>query len=271
MSGCGSVQQGQARAPGGAKLAHRCCLWQVPGWDLHCARLAQSLRLLSLEASRPLPEFSGWCQRGDLAALPRVLGGQVLPSVQAVVAVCRQARGCNSVLVVVLVCEASRQACKPGELARQRGCGPCARFLERRSDCWLRPGRGAFELPVDVFVYGSAHDGHSARPAKALVVGPGRRLPLAKDSRWVLDRAPLEQALVAAGEGPTEGLLCSSSGCLLEGLVTNLFVVAGAPRAACVSRHAPVPALQPVRMLMTATFHCRCRGWAHGGSHCCTL
>ena len=82
-------------------------------------------------------------------------------------------------------------------------------------------------MPVDVFAYGKPHSGHDLCPARATVVGPGRRLPLAKDSHWAIDRAPMEQAL-CADDGPAEGLLCSPSGCLLEGLVTNLFVVAGA-------------------------------------------
>ena len=89
-------------------------------------------------------------------------------------------------------------------------------------------------LPVDVYVFGKALGQHSVQAASGVVVGPGRQLPAAKDSRWVLDRAPLEQALsreqARLQDGPAEGLLCSSSGCLLEGLVTSLFVVAGAPR-----------------------------------------
>lgn len=91
-------------------------------------------------------------------------------------------------------------------------------------------------LPVDVYVFGKALGQHSVQPASGVVVGPGRQLPAAKDSRWVLDRVPLEQALSREQahfqDGPAEGLLCSSSGCLLEGLVTSLFVVAGAPRSA---------------------------------------
>ena len=91
-------------------------------------------------------------------------------------------------------------------------------------------------LPVDIYVFGKALGQHSAPPASGVVVGPGRQLPAAKDSRWVLDRAPLEQALsreqARIQDGPAEGLLCSSSGRLLEGLVTSLFVVAGAPRSA---------------------------------------
>ena len=97
-------------------------------------------------------------------------------------------------------------------------------------------------VPVDVYVFGKALSQHTVLPASGVVVGPGRQLPAAKDSRWVLDRAPLEQALsreqARFWDGPAEGLLCSLSGCLLEGLVTSLFVVAGAPRSAPFT-HAP--------------------------------
>ena len=94
-------------------------------------------------------------------------------------------------------------------------------------------------------MFGKALTQHGVQPASGVVVGPGRQLPAAKDSRWVLDRAPLEQALSRAQariqDGPTEGLLCSSSGRLLEGLVTSLFVVAGAPRLATRRLHIRVP------------------------------
>ena len=96
-------------------------------------------------------------------------------------------------------------------------------------------------LPVDVYVFGKALGQHSVPPASGVVVGPGRQLPAAKDSRWVLDRAPLEQAVsreqARIQDGPAEGLLCSSSGRLLEGLVTSLFVVAGALRSATRTTH----------------------------------
>ena len=83
----------------------------MPGWDLHCARLAESLQLLSYEASRPLPAFLDWCQEGRLLELPALLGDLALPSLQVAVKACRQAHGCESVLLVLLVCETARRAC----------------------------------------------------------------------------------------------------------------------------------------------------------------
>ena len=55
---------------------------------------------------------------------------------------------------------------------------------------------------------------------KAFVVGPQRSLASIKDTNWVVDRQPLMQDLP---EGSAEGLLQTSEGGLLEGLVTNLF------------------------------------------------
>ena len=94
-------------------------------------------------------------------------------------------------------------------------------------------------------MFGKALGQHSVLPASGVVVGPGRQLPAVKDSRWVLDRAPLEQALsreqARIQDGPAEGLLCSASGRLLEGLVTSLFVVAGAPHSASRRLHLWIP------------------------------
>lgn len=61
----------------------------------------------------------------------------------------------------------------------------------------------------------------------AAVLGPPRTTPRAKASTWVAQRAPLEAARPAdCGETV---LSCADSGALLEGLVSNLFVVSLAP------------------------------------------
>jgi hypothetical protein len=62
---------------------------------------------------------------------------------------------------------------------------------------------------------------------QARVVGPGRSLAAVKDTSWVLDRKPLAARLPA---GSADGLLQTVQGCLLEGLVTNLFVLRALPR-----------------------------------------
>ena len=84
---------------------------QVPGWDLHCERLVESLQLLSSAAGESsLPALAGWCEGGQSAELQRLLHSQMLPSLQAVTqALGRPSEG-DSVLLVALVCEAARQA-----------------------------------------------------------------------------------------------------------------------------------------------------------------
>ena len=59
-------------------------------------------------------------------------------------------------------------------------------------------------------------------PVAVAVLGPPRQLPEAKDSAWVTTRAPLERA---KPPGVSEALLATARGALVEGLVTNLFVV----------------------------------------------
>lgn len=57
---------------------------------------------------------------------------------------------------------------------------------------------------------------------QAYVVGPPRTLAAIKDTNWVLDRKPLSDQLP---QDAIEGLLQTADGCLLEGLVTNLYVL----------------------------------------------
>ena len=62
---------------------------------------------------------------------------------------------------------------------------------------------------------------------QAYVVGPPRPLAAIKDTNWVVDRKPLAAALPA---GAAEGLLQAADGSLLEGLVTNLFIICALQR-----------------------------------------
>ena len=64
----------------------------------------------------------------------------------------------------------------------------------------------------------------------ACIVGPPRARPVIKDIAWIRDRKDLEErgkrATEALGYGiPSDVLLCTEGGDLLEGLITNLFVV----------------------------------------------
>ena len=63
-------------------------------------------------------------------------------------------------------------------------------------------------------------------PAHVAVLGSGRDLPLAKYSLWASAREPLERAKPV---GATEIVLSNDGDRLLEGLVTNFFVVAKNP------------------------------------------
>lgn len=54
------------------------------------------------------------------------------------------------------------------------------------------------------------------------MVGPPRSQADVKDTTWVTARKPLARKVP---EDAAEGLLQDGAGCLLEGLVTNLFVV----------------------------------------------
>ena len=57
------------------------------------------------------------------------------------------------------------------------------------------------------------------------VGGPPRSDAVIKDTNWVVDRKPLAARLPP---DCAEAILHSESGCLLEGLVTNLFIVRAA-------------------------------------------
>ena len=59
-------------------------------------------------------------------------------------------------------------------------------------------------------------------PGAAVVVGPPRTAAQIKDCAWATTRRPLEARLPPPC---CEGLLCSPTGELTEGLVTNLFIV----------------------------------------------
>ena len=72
----------------------------------------------------------------------------------------------------------------------------------------------------------------------AAVQGPPRTLARAKASCWVAQRAPLEAARPA--DCAETVLSCPSTGALLEGLVSNLFVVARAPDGCAELRTAAV-------------------------------
>jgi hypothetical protein len=100
------------------------------------------------------------------------------------------------------------------------------------------------------------HAGNVGERLQAHVVGPGRSLAAVKDTNWVLDRKPLAARLPP---GSADGLLHTAQGCLLEGLVTNLFVLRALPSCpACMvtAPHGPVD-LWHAKCMCTACYtHC---------------
>ena len=102
------------------------------------------------------------------------------------------------------------------------GTAPCALTI------LLHPGPVAGELRcpetglVCEVAVGPCSSAPAAPAAAAVVEGwPGRRLPRAKWSAWALERAPLEK-LKAPGECE---VLMAPGGLVLEGCVTNFFVI----------------------------------------------
>lgn len=74
-------------------------------------------------------------------------------------------------------------------------------------------------------------------PKMAYILGPPRMNPNVKDVMWMRDREYLERL---APREATEVLLCSKRGDLLEGLVTNIFVIVDVGDGERVVQTAPV-------------------------------
>lgn len=101
--------------------------------------------------------------------------------------------------------------------------GPRTVPVGKVSGCWEARGHAPDSLACHIWL---THTVAGHRPARAhLPPRPHPSLNTPQDSGWVAERRPLE-ALRPPGAG--EVLLCSQHGRLLEGLVTNLFVVAPA-------------------------------------------
>ena len=102
----------------------------------------------------------------------------------------------------------------------------CARTLLTIGLTEAHPSDDTGAQPIDVHVFAApltpALAASWAEPIDAIVLGPPRHVPKAKQASWVAQRQYLEDAKPA---GVGEVLLCSEDGRLLEGLVTNLFVV----------------------------------------------
>lgn len=196
----------------------------VPYWQAHAERLAHSLVVLARDgedgASTPLPSFAQWHASREPSVplpLPTLVADAVLPTLRAAVAGLGDTQGAPVFAAVLL-----HEPTKSGTTTPS----PASPTLD------VLP-------PVDVLAYAWSPDGDAPPPAPAIaaVVGGPRRAPDAKDSAWIAARAPLEAALPAAGA--TEGMLADGAGRLLEGLVTNVFVVEGRGEGATLVTAAP--------------------------------
>ena len=196
-----SVKALLAGAPRGAYTALSVTAARaVPWWQAHCERLAHSLVVLA-GTTDALPSFRAWHDEREAGVplpLASLVGEAVLPSLRAAVAGLGEEAIGRDVAAVILM----------HEPAAGRGGGANDDLL----------------LPVDVVALAWTPASPPPPPSVAAVVGPPRPRPDAKDSAWVATRAPLEARLPACA---ADGLLADGRGRLLEGLVTNVFVVTG--------------------------------------------
>lgn len=173
--------------------------FKVPCWDMHCRRLAHSLRriLSSMEAApgsltSNFNDISTVKQRENLVC-------PLLRSSLAVAVAAGQKDSCKAFKVVIVL------PIKLDSLQTQTG------------------GLALKDI-VDVVVHMAPVTQTLDTPVSVAVSGPGRKMPDAKDSQWARDREALEAQLPA---GTTEGLLCTANGAVLESFVSNFFVVRG--------------------------------------------
>jgi branched-subunit amino acid aminotransferase/4-amino-4-deoxychorismate lyase len=90
----------------------------------------------------------------------------------------------------------------------------------------LSPGADAhrpLEVHIAVTQVPPKPSNTSPSPTFATVLGPPREIPVGKDSGWVAQRQQLE---ALRPPGAAEVLLCTQDGRLLEGLVTNVYIIA---------------------------------------------
>lgn len=90
----------------------------------------------------------------------------------------------------------------------------------------LSPGNISNPLEVHIAVASNAHQPSTDTSVFASVLGPPRQVPIGKNSGWVADRQYLESM---RPKGAAEILLCTRDGKVLEGLVTNFYVIAAVP------------------------------------------
>lgn len=157
-------------------------------WDRHLARLSQSLKLLSIEMPQLFPnEPPGPFKLNDILQPSLKIGLQQSLQVR---------RDDEELIITAFVCGGG-------------GIPKVETYKEHKG----------FEIYVHVSRYLPEHRGAVAHLA---VMGPGRSLPNVKHSEWVRTRQVLEHSRPT---DVTEVILSNDGDSLLEGMVSNFFVV----------------------------------------------
>lgn len=237
------------RAPRGAYTAVLVCGGHLlADWEAHLQRLVVSLRGMHSLLDGFYGRNAAWAQasrRGCLGADvdPIILSISMLPTPPASLRVAHctlthvhptcapQAHGGMSGSDLQPLLLPTLRACLGG-LAHVPSDARHALVL------LLPPSRlqpHGFDVHAFVSLYAPLPICREAGPATAVVMGPPRKVAIAKDSGWVAARRRLE---ALRPPGATELLLASRDGRLLEGMVTNLFVVLDSAAAAAAEAEA---------------------------------
>ncbi|GMH36313.1 hypothetical protein BSKO_04181 [Bryopsis sp. KO-2023] len=173
---------------------------KVVDWELHLQRLNRSVALLAQETPQAYEHCLQWAQNKD-AALEVLVNSKISSHAEKSLEACNNfLEKCSVRMIVILVVDGA--------------------------DANLDAAKGP---PLDVLVYAKNFEEFPKPPCDVYVLGGPRSIHEAKHSQWVLDRRPLESL---KPEGFHEVILSTDNGGLLEGLVTNFFVVAGTGKEA---------------------------------------
>ncbi|KAL2622278.1 hypothetical protein R1flu_002483 [Riccia fluitans] len=156
-------------------------------WERHMARLSESLQLLHTAHPHMYPHLGNAVQ----------VKGLVEPSVEESLSKALNLRRPEEeVNLSILVC---------GSNSRHSQLGSCDCDVYVLASSYRAPGKDEI-LPA----------------IRVAVMGPGRKLARAKDSLWASTRQGLESVKPS---GTNEVILSNNGNALLEGLVTNFFIV----------------------------------------------
>ncbi|KAL6755021.1 aminotransferase, partial [Haematococcus lacustris] len=135
--------------------------------------------------------------------------------------------------------QAIRRAARPLVLAAMQAWLADLRALPAMLVCVVQSAAPPLLLHVDVMIK-PAPSPTLGRALKVVVLGGPRRLPGAKHTGWVHERAALERAQPPEAD---EVLLADEEGKLLEGLITNFAVIQEVAQEPCLVTASPAAAL----------------------------